>query len=78
MNVMVLLRATIPHPNSCTSKSLNDRQVHWLCTNLLFPTRVMLVLFTAASAVPRLPWKEQLTSLAFCVDCKNRAEFLAR
>ena len=32
----------------------------------------MLVLFTT-SAVAGLSWKEQLTSSAFCVDCKKRA-----
>ena len=62
----------IPHPNL----HLTDSHPHWLCMNLLFSARVMLVLCTV-SAVPRLSWKEQLTSLAFCVDCKNRAELLA-
>ena len=37
----------------------------------VLPDRVMLVLFTT-SAVPRLSWKEQLTSSA-CVECKRRA-----
>ena len=38
----------------------------------LFPDRVTLALITT-SAVPSLSLKEQLTSLAYCVDCKSRA-----
>ena len=73
MNVRLLLKVMMPQPNS--RNSLNDPHAHWLCMNL-FSTRMTLVFFTA-SAVPMLSWKEQLTSLAFCVDCKNRAELLA-
>ena len=43
-----------------------------LCVNSVFPERVMLVFFTT-SAVPRLSWKEQLASSAYCVNCKCRA-----
>ena len=74
MNVRLLLKVVIPQPNSRIS--LNDPHAHWLCINL-FSTRVTLVLFTA-SAMPMLSWKEQLTSLVFCVDRKTRAELLAR
>ena len=35
---------------------------------------VMLELITT-SAVPMLSWKEQLTSSAYCVDCKSNACF---
>ena len=40
----------------------------------LFST-VMLELITT-SAVPMLSWKEQLTSSAYCVDCKSNACFV--
>ena len=74
VNVRVLLRAVRPHPNLYLP--LNDLPPHWLHMNSVASARVMLVLCTA-SAVPRLSWKEQLTSLAYSVDCKNRAKLLA-
>ena len=37
----------------------------------------MMSVSHTASAVPMLLWKEQLTSSAYCVDCKNRAELIA-
>jgi len=45
-----------------------------LCLDSVLPVRVMSVLFTT-SAVPLLPWKEQLTSSVHCVDCKSRAAY---
>ena len=71
VNVRVLLRAVIPHPN--LQLSLEDSHPHWLCTNSLFSARLMLVLYTV-SAVPRLSWKEKLTSLAHSEDCKSKAD----
>ena len=65
VNVRVLLRAVIPHPN--LHLSLKDSHPHWLCMNSLFSARVMLVLCTV-SAVPKLSWKEQLTSLVYSED----------
>ena len=66
MNAMLLLRATMPPPPIHVSES------QWLCVNTVVPARVTVVLSTT-SAVPRLSWKEQLTSSVCCVDCKRRA-----
>ena len=52
--------------------SLNDLHLHLLYVKLL---STLLVLFTT-SAVPRLPWKEELTNLTFEVF-KSRAELPA-
>jgi len=41
----------------------------------LFPVRVILVVYTA-TAVPKFPWKEQLTSSVYNEDCKCRAELV--
>ena len=68
VNVRLLLKVVIPHPNPRVS--LSDSHAHWLWVNLLF-ARVIPVLCTP-NAVPRLPWKEQLTSLARCVVCKSK------
>ena len=74
VNVKLLSKAVIPQPN--IHMSVNDPHAHWLCINSLFSARIMLVLYTV-SAVPWLSWKEQLTSLVYCVNRKNRAELLA-
>ena len=67
VNASLLLRAMIAHPTPPVML-LQDL----VCANLVFPARVMLVLFTK-SAVPRLSWKEQLFSSVCCVDCRSRA-----
>ena len=63
VNVRILFRAVIPHPE--LHLLLNGSQAHCFWVNS-FSTRVMLVLHTV-SAVPTLSWKEQLTSL--CILC---------
>ena len=78
VNDRLLLKAVIAHPNLHPSlnDSLNDLHPQWLYVNLMF-VKVMLVLRTV-SPLPRLSWKEQLTSSAYNIDCKSRAELLAR
>ena len=68
---MLLSRAMIP-PAVIMSSFLVTIPQGVLCVNSVFPERITLVFFTT-SAVPRLSWKEQLASSAYCVDCKCRA-----
>ena len=56
--------------------SLWMTQMHKIITNelVLYSYREMLVWYTVSA---RLLWKEQLTSLAYNVDCKDKTKVLA-
>jgi len=53
VNVSLLLKLVIPHPNPCIS--LNDSHAHWVCEKFVICQSNACVAYTKCST--KVPWK---------------------